>query len=276
MAHVLRTCLLAVRLGRALGLGERQLADTYYTTLLRFVGCTADSHELLEFTAGRDVSFRHLMVMLGSRTPDEIVLDLVRFLTDTHVGGDIPVRVREAVESPAGLGAQIARIHCEVAIMLATRLGQGSSVCDALGQAFERWDGLGFPERRAGTDIPLPVRLAVVARDLEVLTRTRSIDEVRDPFRRFRDRTYDPRLVDVFLKNEREVLAEIDDRNVWNEVLRSEPGAQIWVATGRLDAALTAFVDFADVKTPFTLGHSRGVAALSELPRTISAYRPMT
>src|SRR5262245_50369819 len=176
MAHVLRTCLLAIRLGRVLGLGERQLADTYYTTLLRFVGCTADSHELLEFTAGQDVGFRHLMVTLGSRTPDEIVPDLVRFMSDAHVGGDIPSLVREAATSTTGLGAQIARIHCEVARMLATRLSLGSSVCDALGQAFERWDGLGFPERRARTDIPLPVRLAVVARDIEVLTRTRSIE----------------------------------------------------------------------------------------------------
>jgi hypothetical protein len=53
MAHALRTCLIAVSLGRALGLPEGQLADTYYTTLLRFVGCTSDSHELMDLAARR-------------------------------------------------------------------------------------------------------------------------------------------------------------------------------------------------------------------------------
>src|SRR5207247_9528854 len=41
----LRTCLLAVRLGRALGVRGEALRDIYYTGLLRFVGCTAFAHE---------------------------------------------------------------------------------------------------------------------------------------------------------------------------------------------------------------------------------------
>ena len=152
-------------------LGERVAkAAAADPRMLEYLGLSEDEIRLTQIDPGYDVA------STSARADAFILPDSLRF-------------AEYNAESPAGLGAQIARIHCEVAIMLATRLGQGSSVCDALGQAFERWDGLGFPERRAGTDIPLPVRLAVVARDLEVLTRTRSIDEVRDPFRRFRDRT---------------------------------------------------------------------------------------
>jgi hypothetical protein len=125
MAHALRTCLIAINLGRALGLPEKQLADTYYTTMLRFVGCTSDSHELMEFAAGEDVRFRQLLVAVGNDTPDEIAPHLERFMAAVGAGGDIPTRVREALESPDGIGAQIAAVHCEVATMLADRLGLG-------------------------------------------------------------------------------------------------------------------------------------------------------
>jgi HD-GYP domain-containing protein (c-di-GMP phosphodiesterase class II)/DNA-binding CsgD family transcriptional regulator len=263
MAHALRTCLIAISLGRALGLPERQLADTYYTTLLRFVGCTSDSHELMDFAAGEDVRFRQLMVAIGNDTPDEIAPHLVRFMAAVGAGGDIPARVREAL-SPGGTGAQIAAVHCEVATMLAARLGLGSTVCDALRHAFERWDGRGFPEGRSGEEVPAPIRLAVVARDIEVLTRTRGLEETRDALQRRRDRAFDPHVVDAFLKHGARIMADLEARDVWSEVLRCEPGGPKWVPAERIDEALTAFADFADAKTPFTLGHSRGVAEFGE------------
>jgi HD-like signal output (HDOD) protein len=41
-----RSCLVATGLARRLGLAPPAVADVYYTTLLRSVGCTATSHEL--------------------------------------------------------------------------------------------------------------------------------------------------------------------------------------------------------------------------------------
>jgi len=45
MEHALRTCLLAVELGRALGAGDEELAEIYDVALLRRIGCVGDSHE---------------------------------------------------------------------------------------------------------------------------------------------------------------------------------------------------------------------------------------
>ena len=264
MAHALRTCLIAISLGRAIGLPERELSDTYYTTLLRFVGCTSDSHELMDFTAGEDVKFRQLMVAVGNDTPDDIAPHLGRFLAKVGAGGDIPARVREALESPHGVGAQIAAVHCEIGTMLAARLGLGPTVCEALRHAFERWDGRGFPDGKSGEEVPSAIRLAVVARDIEALTRTRGLDETRKTLRRRRDRAFDPRIVDAFLGDAAGIVAEMEGGDTWNEVLRREPGGPKWVPAERIDEALTAFADFADAKTPFTLGHSRGVAQLAE------------
>src|SRR6187401_415729 len=217
MAHALRTCLIAISLGRALDLPEGQLADTYYTTLLRFVGCTSDSHELLDFAAGEDVRFRQLMVAIGNDTPDDMAPHLAQFMAEVGARGDIPMRVREALESPDGIGAQIAAVHCEVATMLATRLGLGPTVCDALRHAFERWDGRGLPDGRSGEAVPSPIRLAMVARDIEVLTRTRGLEETRDALRRRRGHAFDPHVVDVFLKHGARIVSDIEVQDVWNE-----------------------------------------------------------
>ena len=45
MEHVLRQCLIALRLGEAIGLDEEQRAVAYYTALLVNVGCHSDAHE---------------------------------------------------------------------------------------------------------------------------------------------------------------------------------------------------------------------------------------
>src|SRR3954464_11161315 len=43
LEHTVRTCLLAMALGRRAGPSRPELTDLYYLTLLRMLGCTADS-----------------------------------------------------------------------------------------------------------------------------------------------------------------------------------------------------------------------------------------
>jgi hypothetical protein len=53
--HGLRTCLVALRLADALEMGVEARRDVYYVSLLRFLGCTADAHEVAA-TAGGETS----------------------------------------------------------------------------------------------------------------------------------------------------------------------------------------------------------------------------
>lgn len=264
MSHGLQTCLLALSLGRTLGLSERQLSDTYYTTLLRFIGCTADSHDLMDFAGGEDIRFRELMVSISGDRPEEMMAPLIQFARRTGPGDDVAARVTEALDSPEGVGARIAAVHCEVAVMLGGRIGLGQTVCEALARAFERWDGRGFPNGHSRYDVPTPVRIAVVARDIEVLMRTSGAQATRQTLQRRRGHAYDPDVVDAFLRHDSAILAESHTNDPWRDVLEREPGGPTWVPPDRFDAVMMAFADFADVKTPFTLGHSRGVADLAE------------
>jgi len=52
--HAARACLLATHLGRRLGLSEADVADVYYTALLKHIGCTAFAREQASYVGGDD------------------------------------------------------------------------------------------------------------------------------------------------------------------------------------------------------------------------------
>jgi response regulator RpfG family c-di-GMP phosphodiesterase len=57
MEHVLRQCLIALRLAEGIGLDEQQRAVVYYTALLINVGCHSDAHEQAKWF-GDDISVK--------------------------------------------------------------------------------------------------------------------------------------------------------------------------------------------------------------------------
>jgi DNA-binding CsgD family transcriptional regulator len=74
----------------------------------------------------------------------------------------------------------------------------------------------------------------------------------------------DPGAVAAFLSLGEPGYAGLDARSIWDDALRTEPGPQPVVTEERLDACLSAIADFADLKSMWTVGHSRGVAGLAE------------
>ncbi len=57
MEHVLRQCLIALRLAERIGLDEQARADVYYTALLITVGCHTDAHEQAKWF-GDDIALK--------------------------------------------------------------------------------------------------------------------------------------------------------------------------------------------------------------------------
>ncbi|HVL51306.1 MAG TPA: LuxR family transcriptional regulator, partial [Actinomycetota bacterium] len=88
LEHGLRTCLLAVRVGEALGLSQAEIADAYYICLLRFVGCNAHAHQdALE--TGDEIVFRSgIAPFLNGGTPE-----ILRFVV-SNLGRGAPVMNR--------------------------------------------------------------------------------------------------------------------------------------------------------------------------------------
>src|SRR5713226_5577159 len=57
MEHVLRQCLIALRMAERLGLDEQSRAVVYYTALLVNVGCHTDAHEQAKWF-GDDIALK--------------------------------------------------------------------------------------------------------------------------------------------------------------------------------------------------------------------------
>src|SRR6266849_6695657 len=57
MEHVLRQCLISLRLAERLGLDEQARSDVYYTALLVNVGCHSDAHEQAKWF-GEDITLK--------------------------------------------------------------------------------------------------------------------------------------------------------------------------------------------------------------------------
>ncbi len=59
-----------------------------------------------------------------------------------------------------------------------------------------------------------------------------------------------------------DVLGRLDDVSGWDEIVAAEPALHATLDDEELDVALEVMADFADLKSPWLLGHSRGVAEL--------------
>ncbi len=139
--------------------------------------------------------------------------------------------------------------------MLARRLGLEERVSTALLAAYERWDGNGYPAGLEREAIPIEVRVAAVAGDVDLFVRLRT--DVRGILARRSGRAYDPMVVKAF-----QGLAGRTPEADWDEVLAAEPQPVKYVED--LDAGLAVMADFVDLKSPWTRGHSTKVAALAE------------
>src|SRR5579859_1754001 len=159
-------------------------------------------------------------------------------------------------------GREGVRAHCEMGARLADRLGLSGSVQRGLIDAFEHWNGKGFPKGSAGSDIHLSARIVFVARDAEVLYRQGGLERVNAALRARTGHAYDPVVAATLLELGGEVTEVLNTESPWESVMQREPEPYPWVPESRVDSVLEAFADLVDMKSPFTVGHSRGVAAL--------------
>ena len=163
MEHVLRQCLIALRLAERAGAREDERATVYYTALLINVGCHTDAHEQAKWF-GDDIALksgkfdhdrcaacgrpRPAMRMIGAGHP---------LLRRFRIGVEFAVSGRRDLDSMMSGTRRLART-------LAEQLGLPEAVLDAVGAAYEQWDGKGWPGELKGEAVPLAARIVAARR----------------------------------------------------------------------------------------------------------------
>ena len=260
LGHALRTCVTATALADAMGCGPDALRTVHQFALLRFVGCTADAAESAAAVGGNELAFNAAMAPVVMGSSREVLGQFARSVAPDQPTARRLRLVARGLADTKGMERSLST-HCEVGAMLAGRAGLGQPVVDALAHAYERWDGKGFPAGLEGDAIPLPVRVVVVARDVD-LAAMQGVDPGEWLLRR-RGQAYDPSVVDAFAEVA-DVVPRVDAEDEWDSVLAAEPAPVATIRPEGLDAVLMAFSDFADLKSPWIRGHSRAVASLAE------------
>jgi HD-GYP domain-containing protein (c-di-GMP phosphodiesterase class II) len=260
MEHVLRQCVIALRLAEQIGLDQTQRGIVYYTALLVNVGCHADAHEQAKWF-GDDIALKSGKydyeigsargVLAGMRKVGSGHPPLQRF----RIGFEFAVSGRRDVDD-------MIRQHAALAQTLASDLRLPAEVVDAVGSAYEMWDGRGWPGERQGEQIPPAARIAQLAEYLEVANRVGGRQGAVALARSRRGTQFAPDLADLVCARADEILAGLGALDAWEEVVDAEPALALALDADELDAALTAVADFVDLKSPYTLGHAQAVAAL--------------
>jgi HD-GYP domain-containing protein (c-di-GMP phosphodiesterase class II) len=261
MEHVLRQCLIALRIAERLGLADEQRAVVYYTALLVNVGCHSDAHEQAKWF-GDDIAMKRIKYEHDPRSIRMATTSL-RFLGAGHA----PLhRFRLAIEFALSGHREVDGMiehHAAIARTLGEQLQLPDAVLDALGAAYERWDGRGWPGELEGERVPLAARIASAAEYVEVAGRADGVEAARRLAREWRGGQFDPAVADVVASDADEIFAALDGIGAWDAVVEAEPALAVVLSGERFDDALLAIANFVDLKSPYFLGHARAVADLA-------------
>lgn len=261
--EAMRTCLLATGLARRMGIAEDVLDDVYWTSLLMHVGCTAYAHEQAALFGGDEIAVN----AIGSKIDDADPRDMLAFLRELTQAMSPLQRGRivlNALTRGNRFGQEVSTATCEVATIMASRLGLRPSVGGGFGQLFERWDGRGAPQKLSGEAISLPVRVAQVAAQAVVFDRIGGVDAAIAMARTRAGSALDPLVADAFAKYARDLLPQTNEGDPLERVVEAEPRPRLWIEDGEVDRVARAFGEVVDLKSVYTLRHSTAVAELAE------------
>ena len=263
VGHATRSCLIGVGLARSLGLEEHEVADTFYTSLLSHIGCVSFSHEM-SASFGDEYSANMAGAKTNFAAPKDIFATLI---PETARGLSRAAQIKSTaiiLTRGRALGKLYDTTVCEVAKETARRIDLTIGVQSALFEVKECWNGRGAPRRLKGEEIRLPARIARVATEAALFGDLGGVDLAVHALEHRAGGILDPTIVGEFIANASLLLDQAEAGDPQKRLLAVEPEPVAERSEGELVQLAAAFGDLADLKTPFTHGHSKEVATLSK------------
>jgi HD-GYP domain-containing protein (c-di-GMP phosphodiesterase class II) len=259
--HALRAAAIAARLAALAGLDEPDIEAVRQVGLLHSAGCTSDAHETA-LLYGEDLEIRADYARIDEGRQLEVMAFLLRRLGRSSSPAKRVFAIARGLPGAQSRARSAFAGHCEVAARLAERLSCSQQVGIALGYVFERWDGKGFPAGASGETIPVLARILHVGRDLALFAELAGVEGAVEVMRTRGGGAYEDGLSTLAVDHAAELLEDLGDG--WDAAIGQPAASAPTLDDAELDAALETMADFADLKTPFTHGHSPAVSALAE------------
>jgi HD-GYP domain-containing protein (c-di-GMP phosphodiesterase class II) len=261
MEHVLRQCLIALRLGERLGLDDHGRSAVYYTALLINVGCHSDAHEQAKWF-GDDIALKSDKYKYEFRSARAAVAGVRRIGAGHPPLHRFRLGLEFALSGHREVDDMIAH-HAAIARSLGEQLGLPDEVLESLGAAYEQWDGKGWPGKLKRDQVPIPARVSQLAEFSEVAFRVGGVQAVRELASKRGGKQFDPEVAGLLARDAGTILADLESVATWDAVIESEPALAKVLSGDRLDQSLTAIANFVDLKSPYMLGHALAVSDLT-------------
>ena len=264
LGHSARSCLVGMRLGRELGIGERDQPTLLYSLLLKDAGCSSNAARIAALYGADDLAVKRNAKKIDHTRPAQAFGYIWR-----NVGGRGPTRVLYAARATT-LGpkivSELTAQRCERGAEIAGMLGLPPKVAEAIRAVDEHWDGGGHPVGLAGDEIPVVARILALAQAVEVYASDAGVAAAIEMARDRSGRWFDPDLVAAL-----ESIA--DDGAFWSSIDTMTPEHQIGLLEpvdlslaadeSRLDKVSEAFALVIDSKSPYTAKHSTRVSEIA-------------
>lgn len=262
MEHALRQCVIALRLADRFQVDLQLRANIYYTALLMNVGGHVDGYERAQWF-GDDIALLAARYGMKDRRGVRGVATTMRRVGAGQAAVDrVKVGAKYLVNGHRELDRSMAE-RIRIAGDVARRLRLPDAVVEAISAGNERWDGKGGPFRLAGLSVPAATRYVQVAEFVEVAHRLGGVKAAIKLAQRRSGNQLDPRLCAAVCADAEFLLDGLDDKPIWQVVIDEQPTLAIYLSATQFDATLHMIADLIDLKSPYTVGHSRAVARLA-------------
>jgi HD-GYP domain-containing protein (c-di-GMP phosphodiesterase class II) len=262
LGHGMRTCMIGMHLAQAVGLGEAQRADLYYTLLLKDAGGSANAARVAALFGSDDHRVKPRLRFVDWDDRRSMAMETWR---STALRGSFTSKISHLL----GMARERKMIHglvatrCERGAEIAIRLGLDDETAAGIRSLEERWNGTGYPTGLRGDAIPLLARIASIAQTMDIFVAQHGTLVAEDMVRAQRGQWFDPALTDAACELIRDDRLQngLQDPDVEAQVLAMEPAARARkVDEEGLDLIAQTFADIVDARSPYTARHSTGVA----------------
>ena len=264
--HCMRSCLIGMRIAKAIGLSDSDCSALFYALLLKDLGCSSNAAKIAYLFGGDDHQIKHSARLIDWTKPTEC---LKHCWNNCETGGNAfkkLVKVGSIIAGGTEEGKKIAEIRCDRGAEIAKKLALSDLTAQAIRDLDEHWNGGGNPKNLKGEQISLLGRICGLAQTVEVFFSDSGLSVALNVAKQRKGKWFDPSLVDALLSFQNDIpfWEGLYTGNLISKLSEWEPKDEVLIADeAGVDRVAEAFAQVVDAKSPWTFLHSSRVADIA-------------
>ncbi len=265
--HGVRCAWIGLNVAKEVGIEPIDMADLYYTLLLKDIGCSSNAARICELYLADDLTFKQDFKNMNDSLPQMLGF----ILSHTGLKSGLAERFRSLVTiftEGGRIARELIETRCQRGADIARQMRFSETVAQGILDLDEHWDGQGKPVGIAGHEISINARIALLAQVIDVFHTSGGTQAAMREARARSGTWFDPSLVSAFerVAQEPSFWATLSSRDIQDTVVALAPEEQgEFVDEDYLDAVAEAFAQVVDSKSPYTAGHSDRVTLFTDM-----------